>query len=99
MPKSHAQQAYGTIGCLWRESVHQYLREGEDAIPLNGVSHIQKDGQTCAPWLQQYGVESWTRQLFESCDYSFDSFTFLLAEELQLNPHGQNIILVHKQGY
>ncbi|WP_214283124.1 IucA/IucC family protein, partial [Acinetobacter pittii] len=26
LPKSHAQQAYGTIGCLWRESVHQYLR-------------------------------------------------------------------------
>ena len=45
LPKSHAQQAYGTIGCLWRESVHQYLREGEDAIPLNGVSHIQKMGK------------------------------------------------------
>lgn len=26
-------------------SVHQYLREGEDAIPLNGVSHIQKMGK------------------------------------------------------
>lgn len=66
LPKSHAQQAYGTIGCLWRESVHQYLREGEDAIPLNGVSHIQKDGQALiAPWLQQYGVESWTRQLLK----------------------------------
>lgn len=34
---------------------------------------------------------------FESCDYSFDSFTF--AEGIATESHGQNIILVHKQGW
>lgn len=34
---------------------------------------------------------------FESCNYSFDSFTF--AEGIATESHGQNIILVHKQGW
>ncbi|MCH7313194.1 IucA/IucC family protein [Acinetobacter sp. ANC 3882] len=98
LPTSHAQQAYGTIGCLWRESVHQYLREGEDAIPLNGVSHIQKDGQALiAPWLQQYGVEQWTRQLLKVVITPL--IHLLFAEGIATESHGQNIILVHKQGW
>lgn len=98
LPASHAQQTYGTIGCLWRESVHQYLREGEDAIPLNGVSHIQKDGQALiAPWLQHYGVEQWTRQLLKVVITPL--IHFLFAEGIATESHGQNIILVHQQGW
>lgn len=98
LPVSHAKQAYGTIGCLWRESVHQYLREGEDAIPLNGVSHIQKDGHALiAPWLQQYGVEQWTRQLLKVVISPL--IHLLFAEGIATESHGQNIILVHKQGW
>ena len=98
LPASHAQQAYGTIGCLWRENVHQYLREGEDAIPLNGVSHIQKDGQALiAPWLQHYGVEQWTRQLLKVVVTPL--IHLLFAEGIATESHGQNIILVHQQGW
>jgi len=98
LPVSHAKPAYGTIGCLWRESVHQYLREGEDAIPLNGVSHIQKDGHALiAPWLQQYGVEQWTRQLLKVVISPL--IHLLFAEGIATESHGQNIILVHKQGW
>lgn len=98
LPVSHAKQAYGTIGCLWRESVHQYLREGEDAIPLNGVSHIQKDGHALiTPWLQQYGVEQWTRQLLKVVISPL--IHLLFAEGIATESHGQNIILVHKQGW
>lgn len=98
LPESHAQQAYGTIGCLWRESVHQYLREGEDAIPLNGVSHIQKDGKALiAPWLQQYGIEEWTRQLLKVVISPL--IHLLFAEGIATESHGQNIILVHQQGW
>ncbi|GAA5630024.1 2-[(L-alanin-3-ylcarbamoyl)methyl]-3-(2-aminoethylcarbamoyl)-2-hydroxypropanoate synthase [Acinetobacter calcoaceticus] len=98
LPASHAQQTYGTIGCLWRESVHQYLREGEDAIPLNGVSHIQKDGQALiAPWLQHYGVEQWTRQLLKVVITPL--IHLLFAEGIATESHGQNIILVHQQGW
>lgn len=98
LPVSHAKQAYGTIGCLWRESVHQYLREGEDAIPLNGVSHIQKDGQALiAPWIQQYGVEQWTRQLLKVVITPL--IHLLFAEGIATESHGQNIILVHEKGW
>ncbi len=98
LPASHAKQAYGTIGCLWRESVHQYLREGEDAIPLNGVSHIQKDGQALiAPWIQQYGVEQWTRQLLKVVITPL--IHLLFAEGIATESHGQNIILVHEKGW
>lgn len=98
LPASHAKQAYGTIGCLWRESVHQYLRDGEDAIPLNGVSHIQKDRQALiAPWVQQYGVEQWTRQLLKVVITPL--IHLLFAEGIATESHGQNIILVHQQGW
>ncbi|KXZ69575.1 IucA/IucC family protein [Acinetobacter venetianus] len=98
LPASHAKQAYGTIGCLWRESVHQYLREGEDAIPLNGVSHIQKDGQALiAPWIQQYGMEQWTRQLLKAVITPL--IHLLFAEGIATESHGQNIILVHEKGW
>lgn len=98
LPASHAKQAYGTIGCLWRESVHQYLRDGEDAIPLNGVSHIQKDRQALiAPWMQQYGVEQWTRQLLKVVITPL--IHLLFAEGIATESHGQNIILVHQQGW
>ncbi|ERS00721.1 achromobactin biosynthetic protein AcsC [Acinetobacter sp. COS3] len=98
LPASHAKQAYGTIGCLWRESVHQYLREGEDAIPLNGVSHIQKDGQALiAPWIQQYGMEKWTRQLLKVVITPL--IHLLFAEGIATESHGQNIILVHEKGW
>jgi 2-[(L-alanin-3-ylcarbamoyl)methyl]-3-(2-aminoethylcarbamoyl)-2-hydroxypropanoate synthase len=98
LPASHAKQAYGTIGCLWRESVHQYLREGEDAIPLNGVSHIQKDGQALiTPWVQQYGMEQWTRQLLKVVITPL--IHLLFAEGIATESHGQNIILVHEKGW
>ncbi|MGB5887346.1 MAG: IucA/IucC family protein [Acinetobacter venetianus] len=98
LPASHAKQAYGTIGCLWRESVHQYLRQGEDAIPLNGVSHIQKDEQALiAPWIQQYGMEKWTRQLLKVVITPL--IHLLFAEGIATESHGQNIILVHEKGW
>ena len=78
--------------------MHQYLREGEDAIPLNGVSHIQKDEQALiAPWIQQYGMEKWTRQLLKVVITPL--IHLLFAEGIATESHGQNIILVHEKGW
>lgn len=95
---SHAKQAYGTIGSLWRESVHSYLKSDEDAIPLNGLSHIQRDGQLLIqPWLDEYGIEAWLTQLLSVV---IQPILFLLhAEGIGSESHGQNIILVHKNGW
>lgn len=98
LPSSHAQQAYGTIGSLWRESVHCYLREGEDAMPLNGVGHLQLNGQLLIqPWLDQYGAEQWLEQ-FLSVTIQPILF-FLYAEGIGTESHGQNMILVHRNGW
>ena len=95
---SHAKQTYGTIGSLWRESVHQYLENGEDAIPLNGIGHIQNDRQPLVQyWINQYGNEAWVEQLLSVV---IQPILFLLfAEGIGSESHGQNIILVHKDGW
>lgn len=97
LPTSHAKQAYGTIGSLWRESIHTYLKPEEDAIPLNGVSHVQRDGQLLIqPWLDEHGTEAWVEQFLSVV---IQPILFLLhAEGIGSESHGQNIILVHKNG-
>lgn len=98
LPASHAKQAYGTIGSLWRESIHTYLKPEEDAIPLNGIGHIQHDGQLLIqPWLKEYGTEAWIEQFLSVV---IQPILFLLhAEGIGSESHGQNIILVHKNGW
>lgn len=98
LPASHARQAYGTIGSLWRESIHHYLKPGEDAIPLNGISHVQKDGQLLIqPWLEAHGTEAWLEQFLSVV---IQPILFLLhAEGIGSESHGQNIILVHQNGW
>ncbi len=98
LPSTHAKQAYAVIGGLWRESVQQYLKDGEDAIPLNGVGHVQGDGKLLIQtWLDQYGTQAWVTQLLSVV---IQPILFLLfAEGIGSESHGQNIILVHKEGW
>ena len=98
LPASHAKQAYGTIASLWRESVQQYLKAGEDAIPLNGIGHVQQDGKLLIePWLDQYGVDAWVEQLLSVVIQPI--LYLLFAEGIGTESHGQNIILVHRNGW
>lgn len=98
LPAAHAKQAYGKIGSLWRESIHRYLKPGEDAIPLNGISHVQKDGQLLIqPWLDEHGTEAWIEQFLSVV---IQPILFLLhAEGIGSESHGQNMILVHQNGW
>jgi len=93
MPK-----AYGTMGAIWRESIHQYLRNGEAAIPFNGISHLQSnDLPLIDPWIQQYGVDAWTKQLLKVAVLPI--IHMLYAEGIGMESHGQNIILLHQDGW
>lgn len=98
LPSSHAKQAYGAIGSLWRESVHEYLKPQEQAIPLNGVGHVQFDNSLLIqPWLDKYGREVWIDQLLKVV---IQPILFLLyGEGIGSESHGQNIILVHRHGW
>ncbi|POP77771.1 IucA/IucC family protein [Pseudomonas syringae] len=103
LPESRSAQTYGTLGAIWRESLHQYLRDDEQAVPFNGLSHVENrygDGQQTPfidAWVSQYGLKEWTRQLLQVTVPPI--IHMLYAEGIGMESHGQNIVLIVKQGW
>ncbi|KPW24967.1 Achromobactin biosynthetic protein AcsC [Pseudomonas amygdali pv. aesculi] len=103
LPEARSAQTYGTLGAIWRESLHQYLKDDEQAVPFNGLSHVENrygDGEQ-APfidaWIRQYGVKEWTHQLLQVTVPPI--IHMLYAEGIGMESHGQNIVLIVKQGW
>ncbi|WP_407310653.1 IucA/IucC family protein [Pseudomonas sp. nanlin1] len=96
-------QAYGTLGAIWRESIHAYLEADEQAVPFNGLSHVEnRYGQGAQapfiePWIARYGAQAWTRQLLQVSVAPI--IHMLYAEGVGMESHGQNIVLILKQGW
>ncbi|ALM54728.1 AcsC protein [Halomonas huangheensis] len=93
---------YGTLGAIWRENVSGYLRAGEQAVPLNGLSQQQRhaDGSLSPfiqPWIERYGLKAWTRQLVQVSVLPI--IHMLYAEGLGMESHGQNIVVIHRDGW
>ncbi|WHS63030.1 IucA/IucC family protein [Pseudomonas sp. G2-4] len=103
LPASRASQAYGTLGAIWRESLHGYLKPGEQAVPFNGLSHVENrySGGEQAPfidaWIAQYGLQAWTQRLLEVTVPPI--IHMLYAEGIGMESHGQNIVLIAKDGW
>ncbi|MEI7025533.1 IucA/IucC family protein [Paenibacillus sp. y28] len=97
LPEQLRSTAYGTLGVIWRESLHRYLLEGEEAVPFNGLCHVQRSGRPLIdPWIREQGVESWTEQLLQA---AVDPLIHLLfAHGVALESHAQNMILIHRGG-
>ncbi|AXW87546.1 AcsC protein [Lonsdalea britannica] len=100
---SRSAQTYGVLGALWRESIHAYLQPGEQAIPFNGLSHVENrygEGETVPfidAWIRQYGLENWTRQLLSVTVSPI--IHMLFAEGIGMESHGQNIVLIARDGW
>ncbi|MFE9079092.1 IucA/IucC family protein [Bacillus mobilis] len=94
---TNKKATYGSLGCIWRESVHHYLDEQEDAVPFNGLYAKEKDGTPVIDrWLNKYGIENWLRLLIQK---AIIPIVHLVVEHgMALESHGQNMILVHKEG-
>ncbi|PEJ02918.1 siderophore biosynthesis protein [Bacillus wiedmannii] len=94
---TNKKATYGSLGCIWRESVHKYLNEKEDAVPFNGLYAKEKDGTPVIDaWLNKYGIENWLRLLIQK---AIIPVVHLVVEHgIALESHGQNMILVHKEG-
>lgn len=91
-------ETYGTMGTIWRESIHQYLKPSEEAFPFNGLSYVQaNDEPLIEQWVQRYGLEVWLRQLLTVAVQPI--IHMLFAEGIGMESHGQNIILIHKAGW
>ncbi|WP_051251166.1 IucA/IucC family protein [Paenibacillus harenae] len=90
-------EAYGVIGCLWRESLHRYLEAGEEAVPMNALSAVEINGTPFIdPWVRCQGVRIWLRRLLAVC--MLPVVHLLAGHGLALESHAQNIVLLHRQG-
>lgn len=92
------ESAYGVLGSIWRESIHSYLKKGEDAIPFNALYHCKKDRTSLVEgWVSQYGVEDWVKQLLH---VSITPLIHLLySHGIAMESHAQNMILIHENGW
>ncbi len=97
LPEHRKGKAYGTMGAIWRESLHGYLREGESATPFNGLCHIDESGRPLIdPWIQRHGVREWTGQLLQASVTPI--IHMLFAHGIGMESHAQNIMLIHRDG-
>lgn len=88
---------YGALACIWRESVHQYVRPGEAAVPMTALMHVDADGLPFIdPWVRRYGPEPWLKRLVER---AWLPVLHLLWEHgTALESHAQNMVLLHEDG-
>lgn len=86
----------GQLAALWRESPK--LAPGEAAVPFNALMACEADGTAfIAPWLSRYGVRAWLDRLVEVA--VMPVWHLLVAQGVALEAHGQNMILVHRDGW
>ncbi|KXY69178.1 MULTISPECIES: IucA/IucC family protein [Bacillus] len=94
---ANKKATYGSLGCIWRESVHHYLDEQEDAVPFNGLYAKEKEGTPVIDaWLNKYGIENWLRLLIQKA--IIPVIHLVVEHGIALESHGQNMILAHKEG-
>lgn len=86
----------GRLAAIWRES--PVLAPGEAAVPFNALCATEPDGRSfVAPWLTRYGHHTWLDRLVEVA--VLPVWHLLVAHGVALEAHGQNMILVHRDGW
>ncbi|MGX7707746.1 IucA/IucC family protein [Methylobacterium sp. Gmos1] len=86
----------GHLAAIWRESPN--LAPGEAAVPFNALALCEPDGTAfAAPWLVRYGGEAWLDRLVDVA--VLPVWHLLVAHGVALEAHGQNMILVHRDGW
>nr|WP_244573362.1 IucA/IucC family protein [Methylorubrum populi] len=86
----------GHLAAIWRESPR--LAPGEAAVPFNALCVHEADGRPfVAPWLDRYGRDAWLDRLVEVA--VMPVWHLLTAHGVALEAHGQNMILVHRDGW
>ncbi|MEO7268037.1 MAG: IucA/IucC family protein [Knoellia sp.] len=84
---------------LWRESPVQLLREGESLATMASLLHVDEVGESFAAALvetSELTPEEWVRRYLEA--YLVPVTHCLVAHQLAFMPHGENVILVLKDG-
>lgn len=95
-PSSVRVSTYGTLSCIWRESVHVHLQAGERAVPWAALSWLDRDGRPFVePWLRS-GGERWLDRVLEVA--ILPVVHLLVAHGIALESHAQNMLLIHRDG-
>ncbi|MCF6409366.1 IucA/IucC family protein [Pseudalkalibacillus salsuginis] len=94
----HAPYQYlEMLGVIWRESIYTYLEEGEQAVTLAALNHVDKNGKPFIHSLvEQSGLtaEEWMKDFFGIVMNPL--LHYLYQYGTVFSPHGQNTILVLK---
>ncbi|WP_338552178.1 IucA/IucC family protein [Paenibacillus sp. KS-LC4] len=97
LPNLLEQKVYGTLGAIWRESLHPYLEPGEEALPFGALCYLQADGTpVIEEWIRKHGVEGWVKKLISTTVVPL--IHLLYAHGAALESHAQNMIIVLEQG-
>jgi siderophore synthetase component len=93
----HTGLSYGVIGCIWRESIHLYLEQGEGAVPMNALTSLEADGRPVIDrWIERQGLEYWLHSLLQVT--MLPVIHLLVGHGLALEAHAQNMVLIHQDG-
>ncbi|MPY77229.1 MAG: siderophore biosynthesis protein [Actinophytocola sp.] len=88
---------YGTLACIWRESLHGFLAPGERAVPFTALTASERDGTPLiGRWLREHGVREWTRRLVDVAVIPL--LHLLFRHGVACEAHAQNMVLVHRDG-
>ncbi|HEX7063891.1 MAG TPA: IucA/IucC family siderophore biosynthesis protein, partial [Bacillales bacterium] len=85
------------LGCIWRESIYQYIKEGEHPITLAALLHVDKNGKPVISSLVErsgLSLQEWLSRLFHVTLPPV--LHYLYKYGTVFSPHGQNTILVLK---
>lgn len=97
LPNLLEQKVYGTLGAIWRESLHPYLESGEEALPFGALCYLQTDGTpVIEEWIQKHGLEDWVKKLISVTVLPL--IHLLYAHGTALESHAQNMIIVLERG-
>ncbi|WP_246627841.1 IucA/IucC family protein [Paenibacillus oenotherae] len=87
----------GSLGAIWRESIHCHLREGEAAAPFTALCHVRRDGRPFIDeWVERHGLERWLRRLLQTTLHPL--LHLLFAHGIAVESHAQNLLLLHRDG-
>ncbi|MFB2537731.1 MULTISPECIES: IucA/IucC family protein [unclassified Acinetobacter] len=87
------------LGCLWRDSVENYVTAEQQVISQAALIHQDKNGDYFLPYLIEQSamdVKSWLAQFFKVCVTPL--LYWLYRYGIVFSPHGENSLLIHEQG-
>ncbi|MDA2804214.1 IucA/IucC family protein [Nocardiopsis suaedae] len=88
---------YGALACIWRESLHPFLREGERAVPFTALTARELDSTPMVdPWVRAQGVRPWVRGVVRAGVLPL--LHLLFRHGIACEAHAQNMVLVHRDG-